>query len=93
MCLTSDIFWLFNEEHRHEELTVSRPIFILLTAFLCGTFDNLFANISDDHFHLIAADIKLFRLGTAFEWYVNLVADSSLWIVFLQACLWRRLRL
>ena len=35
------------------ELTVSRPVFILLTAFfLCGTFNNLFANFSDDHFFI-----------------------------------------
>ena len=61
------------------ELTVSRPVFILLTAFFCAALSIIYLPI----LVMIIFSFNSGRYQTlpfrepTFEWYVNLVADSS----------------
>ena len=61
------------------ELAVSRPVFILLTAFFCAALSIIYLPI----LVMIIFSFNSGRYQTlpfrepTFEWYVNLVADSS----------------
>ena len=61
------------------ELTVSRPVFIVLTAFFCAALSIIYLPI----LVMIIFSFNSGRYQTlpfrepTFEWYVNLVADSS----------------
>ena len=61
------------------ELTVSRPVFILLTAFFCAALSIIYLPI----LVMIIFSFNSGRYQTlpfrepTFEWYINLVADSS----------------